>query len=236
MAPVFELKNVALGYGGETVLEVDAFEFERGGIYALLGPNGSGKTTLLRTLCGLMKPIRGRVLMDGKDIYQGRETAPVGVRRRVTLVTQSPVLFDASLAYNAAYAPRARGVPPAAAAELAEDAVRRVGLSHLLHRNARNLSGGEAQRAAIARALAARPEVLLLDEPTGNVDVENTGIIEEIIRGAAAGSGTTVILSTHSGRQARRLANLAVHLFEGRLKLESPDRPAGYLWNHSDES
>lgn len=229
---LYELRNVRLGYGGAAVLDVREFRFERSCVYALLGPNGSGKTTLLRALAGLHRPAQGRIMLDGEKMYRtGRGPAAVKTRRRVTLVSQSPVLFDASLSYNVAYGLRIRGVGAAEAAERARAAIDSVGLAGLEHRNALGLSGGESQRAAIARAIVLRTDIVLLDEPTGNVDVENTSIIESIVRDVSERSGVTIIFSTHSSRQARRLAVRAVHFLNGRLKPESPDRPAGYLWD-----
>ncbi len=229
---LFELRNARLGYENTTVLEARDFTFSKSGVYALLGPNGSGKTTLLRALAGLHRPSRGHILLDGLKIYRGiRGPAAVETRRRMTLVAQSPVIFDASLLYNVAYGLRIRGVGAATAAERARAAIDKVGLAGLEHRNALHLSGGEAQRAAIARAIVLKTGIVLLDEPTGNVDVENTAIIESIIRDVSERAGVTIIFSTHSRRQAQRLANHAVHFARGRLKLESPDRPAGYLWD-----
>ena len=146
------------------------------------------------------------------------------------LVAQTPVRFDASLLDNVSYGLSVRGQGRARAWDAARDAIERVGLSQYERTNARLLSGGEAQRAAMARALAIRPDVLLLDEPTGNVDVENTRIIEGIIADAVRDFDMTVIFSTHSRRQARRIAHGALHLHRGGVYAASPEDPAGYLW------
>lgn len=220
MPAAFACDNLELGYNGTPVLIVPEFAFESGRVYALLGPNGSGKTTLLRALNGFVKPKSGRILFFGEPM-QGGARALVAKRRRMSLVAQTPALFDASLLYNVAYGLRARGVRGAEAVDAARDAIARVGLSRYERTNARLLSGGEAQRAALARALAVRPQALLLDEPTSNVDAENARIIEDIIR-AAGDNGTTVILSTHNPEQARRIATHAVLLRDGTITQADP--------------
>jgi tungstate transport system ATP-binding protein len=234
MPAVFTCENLSLAHNGAEVLSVPAFTFDSGQIYALLGPNGSGKTTLLRAMNGFLKPRRGRILFFGEPLY-GTPGNIVAKRRRMCLVAQSPVLFDASLMYNVCYGLRARGQGKKQAMVAAREAIERVGLSRYERTNAQLLSGGEAQRAAMARALAIRPDVLLLDEPTGNVDVDNTRIIEDIITAAVKDFHVTVVFSTHSRRQARRIAHHAVHLHSGALHAASPEDPAGYMWSDCEK-
>lgn len=230
MPDILTLENVLLAYNGAAVLDVPAFSFESGRIYALLGPNGSGKTTLLRALNGFHRPRRGQVLFHGLPLYR-QPGSLVASRRRMCLVSQTPTLFDASLLFNVTYGLRVRRVPMGRAVKTAREMIERVGLSRYERTNARQLSGGEAQRAAMARALAFRPGVLLLDEPTGNVDAANTRIIEDIITAAVRDFEVTVIFSTHSRRQARRIAHCAVHLHDGALHAASADEQAGYMWH-----
>lgn len=197
------------------MLEVPSLVFERGKIYALIGKNGTGKTTLLRSMNGFMKPRRGSVVFMGENLYAVSKNRLTEVRRRMTLVSQKTVMFDASVYYNVAYGLRARGlaidaIEPRVAAALAS-----VGLDGFENRRARQISGGEARRVALARALALDLDALLLDEPTGSVDVDNTEIIEDIIKNSASTGNTTVIFSTHSRRQAERLADVCVMMTNG---------------------
>jgi tungstate transport system ATP-binding protein len=198
-------------YGGKDVLRGIDYSFSPERIYALMGPNGSGKTTLLRVLSLLDPADRGRV------IYTDGPSAPIehtmALRRKVTLLLSSTGLFNASVMKNASYGLRIRGITGDEASELAFGALSLVGLGEMGRQNALTLSSGEAQRLAMARAIAIDPEVLFLDEPTASVDVENTQAIEEVILGM---KGTrSIILSTHDEAQARRLADVILYLKNG---------------------
>ena len=139
----------------------------------------------------------------------------MGVRRQVTTVFQRPVLLNRTVAANVTYGLKLRGVRESSA--LVRSALERVGLYDLARQQARTLSGGEAQRVALARAMILRPEVLLLDEPTANLDPYNVGLIEDIVRGLNGENGTAVVLVTHNVFQARRLADRVGLLLDGRL-------------------
>jgi len=213
MPAAFEINKLRKSYGTRVVLNIERAEFPVGEITAIVGPNGCGKTTLLECLNGLQKPDAGEILFMGQPLSRN-------ARRRMTLVLQASYLFSGTVGYNVAYGLRARGRNDAAAAASALAAVRLEGFGR---RRARSLSGGEAQRTAIARALAISPEALLLDEPTANIDAENTSIIEDIVRTLCDTRGITVILATHSREQAVRLAHRVLLLHEGRLVPFHPD-------------
>ncbi|HOO56366.1 MAG TPA: ATP-binding cassette domain-containing protein [bacterium] len=213
--PIFDLRDVALGYNDRFVVETGRVEFECGGLYLFTGPNGCGKTTLLRAMNGFIKPLRGKIYFDGKDIFELTDLVPP--RRRMTYLAQKPVLFRTTVLGNVMFGLRVRGMRKPEAARAAAAALEKVGLGGMAGRNARTLSGGEAQLTALARALVLEPEVLLLDEPTGNVDVGNTDRIESLIKEACDGSGITIVLSTHNAGFAERLGGTVMRLENGRL-------------------
>ncbi len=211
-SPIYRLDALRQVYAGRVVLDIDRLEVRPGEILALVGPSGAGKSTLLRLLNFLEAPAGGTITFLGQTIADGR--APLPLRRQVTTVFQRPVLQQATVRDNIGYGLRLRGQPTDG---VVEQMIARVGLTALACQPARGLSGGEIQRVALARALVIRPTVLLLDEPTANLDPYNVGLIEEIIRSHNAEHGTTIVLVTHNVFQARRLAHRAGLLLAGRL-------------------
>ena len=209
---IFRLDGVSQVYAGRTVLDIESLEVQEGEILALVGPSGAGKSTLLRLLNFLESPAAGRILYRGR-LAQGSAT-PLEVRREVTSVFQRPLLQRASVWSNVCYGLRLRGLHSDGQAGAM---LRTVGLEELARAPARQLSGGEMQRVALARALVIRPRVLLLDEPTANLDPYNVGLIEQIIRTENTERGTTVVLVTHNVFQAHRLAHRTGLLLAGRL-------------------
>lgn len=218
MNTLYSLRDVTVHYGGRTVLAVDALDVQRGEALAVVGPSGAGKSTLLR-LNFLQPPTTGEVRFDDL-VFSAACTATLAMRRRVTTVFQRPMLLRRSVEANVAYGLRLRGQRDCAAAirtTLAE-----VGLAERAHQPARTLSGGEAQRVALARAMVLRPDALLLDEPTANLDPYNVGLIEQIVARLNRDHGTTIVLVTHNIHQARRLAHRVLFLLDGR-KIEVAD-------------
>jgi tungstate transport system ATP-binding protein len=209
---MYQLDSLRQAYAGRTVLDIDRLEVREGEILALVGPSGAGKSTLLRLLNFLETPAAGSITFRGERVVDGR--APLELRRHVTTVFQRPVLQRASVWANVSYGLRLRGIQPDGQVNRM---LERVGLTGFAHQPARSLSGGEMQRVALARALVIRPTVLLLDEPTANLDPYNVGLIEEIIRGHNAEHGTTAILVTHNVFQARRLAHRTGLILGGKL-------------------
>ncbi len=180
------------------------------GVTVVMGPNGAGKSLLLRLLHGLLAPTRGRVRWAG--------SAPLTtVRRRQAMMSQRPVLLRRSVRANMVFVQTLHGSDPALVDELLE----RVGLVEHANRPARRLSGGEQQRLALARALAQRPDVLFMDEPSASLDPSSTATIESVVRELAS-SGTKVILVTHDVGQARRLASDVLFLHRGSLCEHGP--------------
>ena len=212
---IYRLQNVTQTYGGRTVLQIDWLEVYAGEILAIVGPSGAGKSTLLRHLNFLEKPTAG-CLTFANNILNGN-LPPLEICRKVTTVFQNPMLLNRSVAANVAYGLNVRGkrgklIEQPVAAVLAQ-----VGLSDFARASARTLSGGEAQRVALARALVVEPMVLLMDEPTANLDLYNVKLIEQIIAKVNQEQSTTIVLVTHNIFQAKRLAHRTAFLLDGRL-------------------
>ncbi len=211
---LYQLENLTKEYGGRRVLQVDNLQVRRGEVLAVVGPSGAGKSTLLRLLNFLEPPSDGCIRFLDLQVTADRP-APLAYRRRVTMVFQRPVLLDRSVGANIRYGLQIRGCRNEDHELVAVlDLVR---LRDVVHQPARTLSGGEAQRVALARAIVLRPDVLLLDEPTANLDPYNVGLIESILRNLNREFGTTLVLVTHNVFQARRLADRVALLLEGRI-------------------
>ncbi len=201
---VYQLHGVTKEYDGRCVLNVQELEIYRAEIFALVGPSGVGKSTLLRLLNFLEPPTTGSIRFLGATFHP-RQSVPLALRRRVTTVFQRPVLLNQTVAANVAFGLRLRGQRDSGT--VIKEALAEVGLEGLSRRQARTLSGGELQRVALARAMVLRPDVLLLDEPTANLDPYNVGLIEDIARMINHELGTTLVMVTHNIFQARRLAH-----------------------------
>jgi tungstate transport system ATP-binding protein len=210
----YEINNLSKSYAGRQVLNIEHLQVHAGEILALVGPSGSGKSTLLRLLNFLEPPDGGSIVFQGMKFDDAR-SAPLDVRRQVTTVWQRPVLLNRHVRANVAFGLRLRGERNSAAR--IDAALEQVGLRHLANQQARTLSGGEAQRVALARAMVINPDVLLLDEPTANLDPHNVGLIEEIVRQLNKEQGMTLVLVTHNVFQAHRLANRVAFILDGRL-------------------
>ena len=175
---IYRLQDVSKEYGDRSVLRVENLKIERGEVFAMVGPSGAGKSTMLRLLNFLETPTAGRIRFLDVE-FSANQPMPLQHRRRVTTVFQRPVLLNRSVLANVGYGLSLRGRRKAT--DDIDYALAQVGLQHLSRQRARTLSGGEAQRVALARAIVLRPDVLLLDEPTANLDPYNVGLIEEIV-------------------------------------------------------
>lgn len=208
----YNLSDLRQVYDGRCVLDIPAFQIRQGEVLALIGPSGAGKSTLLRLLNFLELPSQGRLEFEGQPV--GKDL-PMETRRRVTTVFQRPVLLRRSVAANLQYGVALRGQK--LAPQLKHAWLKKLGLADLEHQSAAKLSAGEAQRVALARALLTEPDVLLLDEPTANLDPYNVGLIEKIVREENHKRQTTVVIVTHNIFQARRLSHRTGLLLEGAL-------------------
>jgi tungstate transport system ATP-binding protein len=206
-----EARLVTVRFGSVTALSGIELELHGTRRVAVLGANGAGKSVLLRTLHGLVKPTEGTVTWAGsteRPLDQG-------------LVFQRPVMLRRSARGNVEYGMAVRGVPPIERGIRALEALERVGLMNLVDRQARVLSGGEQQRLALARAWAARPRVLFLDEPTASLDPAAGAEVERVMMEIHA-AGTALVFSTHVLGLARRLADEIVFLHHGRIVERTP--------------
>ncbi|PDV97003.1 phosphate ABC transporter ATP-binding protein [Candidatus Chloroploca asiatica] len=208
---IYQLEAIQQRYGERLVLDIPSLQIERGELLALVGPSGAGKSTLLRILNFLETPTQGQLRFAGHTLGS---RVPLELQRRVTTVFQRPALLSGSVLDNVAYGLRLRRHPQVR--ERAREALAAVGLGHLARAAAHTLSGGEAQRVALARALVITPDVLLLDEPTANLDPANVAAIERTVAEAHR-RGTTIMLVTHNIFQARRLAQRVALMLDGRI-------------------
>jgi tungstate transport system ATP-binding protein len=212
---LYRLRSVTKRYGSSVAVDIDALTIPAGRLYTLTGANGAGKSTLLGILAFLTPPTTGEIFYAGEridwksDIVRNR-------RRKVTLLHQSPYLFRGTVYRNVAYGLKAQGVAGETMLRAVDRALETVGMDRFRDRDARGLSGGEAQRVAMARALALDPEVLLLDEPLANIDRETAMLLETVIA-ALPSRGTTVVMTTHDPDLPARWGGGSIMLEGGKV-------------------
>jgi phosphate transport system ATP-binding protein len=222
--PRMEIDELSVAYDGKLAVKEVSMPVRQGEVLALIGPSGCGKTTLLRSLNRLTELTRsaslsGRIALDGRDI---QTMEPTALRRRVTMVFQQPNPFPMSVFDNIAYVLREQGSRRARKKELepaVHSALQRAGLFEEVKDNLKHpalkLSGGQQQRLCIARALAAEPEVLLLDEPCSALDPQSTQVIEDLI--VKLRDDVAVVIVTHNLQQAYRIADHVAFMYLGDL-------------------
>jgi molybdopterin-binding protein len=209
---VYSLRDVSKAYGGIKALDSVSLDVAEGECLGVIGQSGAGKTTLLRILAGLEEPTSGTVSFRGAPFSASSATE---VRRKATMIFQSALFLKGDVYTNIAYGLRLRGTPDDEIKSKVEEYLERVRLPGYGPRDARKLSGGEQQRIALARALVLNPEVLLLDEPTSNLDPANAKTVSSIIEEEA--KGRTVVVSTHDLDLIKRLTTRTVHFEGGRV-------------------
>jgi len=215
---MLELMDVRHEYDGRVVLHLERFAVPPGAAIAVVGPNGSGKSTLLRLLALLERPTHGRVLLDGAVA-----TAGGAARRRVTLVEQRPILFRATVRENLEFGLQVRGIRRAEVNRRVENVAARLGITPLLGRRRHELSDGEVQRVAVARALALEPDVLLLDEPASSADRAAALSLYRALADERARRPLAVCLASHQLEDAYRWADDVRALADGRLSPVTPE-------------
>lgn len=213
---LYRFSRLTKDYGERRILDIDQLALEQGKIYSLRGANGAGKSTLLGILAFLDKPSSGTIRFLGQDVlYKTHSLQPL--RKQVVLVDQSPLLFSGSVWKNVEFGLKIRKIPKTQRKEEIERALEQVGMLSFAKADAQRLSGGETKRVALARGLAVNPDVLLLDEPAANVDIENQEIIFNIIKNVNEQHGTSVLFSTHHAPGGPNPEHQSLTLINGRL-------------------
>lgn len=206
MTPRLEVRGLTVGHDGVAVARGIDLQVAPGEIVAVLGPSGCGKSTLLASIAGVVPPLEGRILVDGRDV-----TGTPIHRRRIGMIFQEPLLFaHLSVGDNVGYGMRRKKVDRRQARERAAELLAWVGLPDFEHRHTDQLSGGQAQRVALARALAAEPAVLLLDEPFSALDAELRSRLAAEVAARLHDAGVAALHVTHDAAEARTVADRVV--------------------------
>ena len=235
---MLELAAVRQAYEGRVVLDLERFAVAPGAMIAIVGHNGSGKSTLLRLLALLERPAAGEVRWDGAVVSSPRVRPRTAARRRITLVEQRPVLFRGTVRANIGFGLKVRGRRGAEAERMVAAVAERFGITGLLERRRHELSDGEVQRVAVARALAVAPDVLLLDEPVSSADRAAAQALYGALAEERRARGLAICLASHQLEDAYRWADDIRALAEGRLSPVTPENlfrvelPAGDETKH----
>lgn len=208
----YQLSNISYEYDGKKVLDIPDLVIRKNQITSLIGSNGSGKTTLLNLLAFIEKPATGELSFFGRS----KGESQLSLRRRVALVSQNPYLLRGTVLENIVKGLKFRSLSKHDQLQQAERAMEIVGITEFTDRNVKQLSGGEAQKVTLARALVLQPEVLLMDEPFSHLDQKSTDQLETLLRQLTEEQNTTVVLSTHDHLQGMVLADEGISLVSGR--------------------
>lgn len=212
---VYRVENLTFGYLNKNVLDIKTLHIEKGKIYALLGPNGSGKTTLFKILNGLIKVKKGNLLFEEKPFHRDNYKH---IRSKTIYIHQNPYLLTGTVFDNVAYGLKLQKKSPAEIKEKVFSMLDRLGLQGFEKKSSNQLSTGEIQRVALARGAVLEPEVLLLDEPTANVDMESIGFIEKLITRQTGGKEKTVIFSSHNSFFTNKMSDRVIQLQKGKIE------------------
>lgn len=216
MSAMFEVRDLRVLYGGHPVVEIPRLTIEEGEVLAIIGPNGSGKSTLLRVLALLEKPAEGQVCFKGQPINYKRSLLPY--RRRLALVMQHPILRNTSTFENAATGLRFRHLPEREVKRRVSNWLNKLGIAHLDKRNAHTLSGGESQRACLARALSLEPDLLLLDEPFAALDEPSRVSLIDDLQNILNEVSVTTVFVTHDRSEALIFGKKVAVMMGGRIQ------------------
>ena len=212
----YSLSNIKKIYYGSTVLNINSMEIKKGLIYALSGPNGAGKTTLLNILSFLERPTEGEVVFNKKRV-RFSEVKLQKLRKKVVILDQHPILFSTTVRKNIEFGLKIRKIALKERKVIIKKTLELVGMEKFIDTSAVSLSGGETQRVALARVIALSPEVLLCDEPTSSVDIENQTIVINALKKINKHQGITIIFTSHDKEQTESLANKIFFMEHGKL-------------------
>jgi tungstate transport system ATP-binding protein len=220
--PLLTIASLRVEANGQPILAVSELTLSRGEVLVLLGPNGAGKSTLLQTLAFLRTPQAGVLQFEGQPVHW--RTPPLSIRRRIAVVFQEPLLFDTTVEENVASGLKLRRVTKTAARERVALWLERFGILHLASRQARTLSGGEAQRTSLARAFVLEPDLLLLDEPFSALDPPTRETLTETFHRIQRQTQVTTLFVTHDRLEALRLGDRIAVMDHGEiLQIGTPE-------------
>lgn len=204
------IKNLKKMYDKRCVLDIENLELKTGKIYGIIGPNGAGKSTLLKVISGLEKATEGEVFLDGENLEK------VGMKC-ITYSNQKPYLYRTSVFNNISYPLKFRKMNKEKIKSMVNDIIQEFKIEYIKNKLAVNLSGGEMQKVALARALVFNPKVILLDEPTANIDPDYIEFIEKAIMKRNEKNRCTILIITHNLSQARRICDEIIFLEKGKV-------------------
>lgn len=212
---MIQIRDLLIERNGLKVLQVDSLDIQRGETLAVVGPNGAGKSTLLLALARLLYPSQGEILYDGKPLKDWKE---LEYRRKISFVFQAPLLMDMTVEQNVALGLKFRGVPKQEISQRAGKWMKQLGVEALAKRRAGQLSGGEAQRVSLARALVLEPELLLLDEPFSALDPPTRAKLIDDLSTLLRAHQRTAVFVTHNLNEAATLSHRIAVLVGGVLR------------------
>ncbi|RLG85853.1 MAG: ABC transporter ATP-binding protein [Thermoprotei archaeon] len=218
---MIKVRNLWFRYPNGTVALKDITLTIDDGITAIVGPNGSGKTTLLKILGLLYKPTKGVVEVDGVNYWELSKGLRESFRRRIVYVHEKPILIKGSVIDNVIYGLLIRGYERDEAIDKAMHVLKKLGIEYLVSKRTKELSAGEAQAVALARAIVLKPKYLLLDEPTANLDLSKRKALMKLLK-ELSDEGLNIVIATHDQLLAAKLAKYVVVLEEGRLMSYGP--------------
>lgn len=211
------IKNLQKDYGGQPVLDIENLTIDDGSLLGIIGPNGAGKSTLIKTIAGLIKASSGSIYYDNNKFSSK-------VQKHMTLVFQKPYLLRSTVFNNIAYPLKIRNIERKQIEKRVEEVMEFIGIESLKNQKAWTLSGGEAQKVALARAIVIKPSLLLLDEPTANIDPNSVLVMEEAIKKFHKENNSTIIIITHNLGQSKRLCKEVAFMNKGKIiEIEKTD-------------